>query len=108
MKLLSAALAIGAAALIGSAAYAAEPAAKRTANTEVASADTDMSSHRRRYRVKRIIRQSYYGPSYDSYAYSPAPYYGGPAYYGGGPGVSFSFGAGPRWGHHGWGGHHHW
>jgi len=108
MKKLAIAFAVGAAALLGgSAANASDKAAKLTASTDV-SQSADISARRR----VRIVRRSY--RTYDdSYAYDPAPYYGGgyprsyggygyaPQYYGGGPSIGFSFGGG------GWGGHHH-
>jgi hypothetical protein len=117
MKKLAIAFAVGAAALLGgSAANAADNTAKLTASTDV-SASTDMSA-RKRVRVRHVQRS--YRTYDDSYAYDPAPYYGGgyaprsyggydgygPQHYGGGgPSIGFSFGGGGG----GWGGHHnHW
>jgi hypothetical protein len=108
---LAIAFAVGAAALLGgSTANAADNTAKLTASTDVTQS-TDISA-RKRMRVRHVQRS--YRTYDDSYAYDPAPYYGGgyaprsyggygygPQYYGGGgPSIGFSFGGG------GWGGHH--
>lgn len=96
-------LALGAAACFAvPAAHAAsaqdsKPVAAATEGTVQA---TDMSSHRRKWRRHRHHHHHFghYRPYYRSHAYYPRPYY-----YRRSPGISFSFGVGPRWGHHPYG-----
>jgi hypothetical protein len=106
MKKLAIVFAVGAAALMGgSAAYAADNAAKSRPSTGVAQSQssTDISArHRHRHwHGHHHWHHRHYRPYYGSYNYyAPRPYgYYGPRYYGGGPGVTFSFGSG---GYRGW------
>jgi hypothetical protein len=105
MKKLIIAMAVGAAALLGSsAANAADNTVKAKAATDVTQSPTDISSQARRY---RHYGYRHYRPHYRSYGYAPGPYYGGGyggpydgrGYGYGGPGVTFSFGSG---GYRGW------
>jgi hypothetical protein len=109
MKKLAIILAVGTAALMGSAANAADNSAKAKASAGVTkSQSTDISSrHRHGHWRGHHHHHRHWGhrhnrPHYNSYGYY-APrshgYYGGPRYYGGGPGVTFSFGSG---GYRGW------
>jgi hypothetical protein len=112
MKKLAIVFALGAAALVGGSAYAADNAAPSKRSTDTAQsriAPTDISSqHRRHWRGHHHWHHRHYRPHYGSYNYyapraygysRPYGYYGGPRYYGGGPGVTFSFGGG---GYRGW------
>ena len=110
MKKLAIVFAVGAAALVGGSAYAADNAVTSKRSTDAAqsrTAPTDISSqHRRHWRGHSHWHHRHYRPYYGSYNYyAPRPYgyYGhrhyGPRYYGGGPGVTFSFGSG---GYRGW------
>ncbi|MDI4235157.1 MULTISPECIES: hypothetical protein [unclassified Bradyrhizobium] len=108
MKRLAITLAVGAAALIGSAATNAadRQAAAKTGSYESQSTDLSargrghhhhhygMHRHHHHYGYHRYghHRHGYYRPYYNSYGYQ-RPYYGG------GPGVTFSFGSG---GYRGW------
>ncbi len=114
MKKLFLAMAVGAAALLGSsAANAADNTVKAKAATDVTQSPTDISSQRRYY---RHYGYRHYRPYYRSYGYAPRRYYGGGyggpyygggyggPYYGGGygyggPSVTFGFGGG---GYRGW------
>jgi hypothetical protein len=108
MKKLAIVLAVGAAALIGgSAASAADNAAKSKPMPGVAQSSTDISARKRhRHSSHRHWRHHHWGhrhyrPHYRSYGYYAPRRYGyyGPRYYGGGPGITFSFGTG---GYRGW------
>jgi hypothetical protein len=107
MKKLAIVFAVGAAALMGGSAYAADNALKSKSSTDAAQSrittqpSTDISAQYRHH-----WRHRHYRPYYGSYNYyAPRPYgysrpygYYGPRYYGGGPGVTFSFGTGGyRW-----------
>jgi hypothetical protein len=114
MKKLAIVFAVGATALMGgSAAYAADNAAKSKSPTDesrmAGQSSTDISAqYRRHWHGHHHWGHRHYRPYYGSYNYY-APrrygyygprYYGGygPRYYGGGPGVTFSFGTGGyRW-----------
>lgn len=118
MKRLFIAMAVGAAALLGSAANAADKTVKSKAATDVTQRSTDFSSqhrhhHGHRHHGHRHHGHRHYGhhhhgyrhygyrhhrPYYgNSYGYAPRPYYRGYGY--GGPSVSFGFGGG---GYRGW------
>jgi hypothetical protein len=114
MKKLAIVFAVGAAALMGGSAYAADNAVKSKPSTDAAqsriAAPTDISAqYRHRHwhgHHHHHWRHRHYRPYYGSYNYyAPRPYgysrpygYYGPRYYGGGPGVTFSFGSGGyRW-----------
>jgi hypothetical protein len=111
MKKLFIAMAVGAAALLGSsAANAADNTVKAKAATDVTQSSTDISSRGRHYRRYHHYGYRHYRPHYRSYGYAPRPYYGGYGggyggpYYGGGygyggPSVTFGFGGG---GYRGW------
>jgi hypothetical protein len=110
MKKLAIVFAVGAAALMGGSAYAADNAVtskRSTDTTQSRAAPTDISSqHRRHWRGHHHWHHRHYRPYYGSYNYyAPrrygyyGPRYYGPRYYGGGPGVTFSFGSG---GYRGW------
>src|SRR5436309_12031920 len=111
MKKLAIVFAVGAAALMGGSAYAADNAVKSKSSTDAAQSriatqsPTDISAqyrHRHWYgHHHHHWRHRHYRPYYGSYNYyAPRPYgYYGPRYYGGGPGVTFSFGSG---GYRGW------
>ena len=113
MKKLAIVFAVGAAALMGGSAYAADNAVKSKSSTDAtrspiaAQSPTDISAqHRHRHwhghhHGHRHWHHRHYRPHYGSYNYyAPRPYgYSGPRYYGGGPGVTFSFGSG---GYRGW------
>jgi hypothetical protein len=104
MKKLAIVVAVGAAALIGgSAANAADNAARAKPSNAVTQTPTDISSQHRRHwhhRHHHWGHRHYYRPHYNSYNYYGPRRYGyyGPRYYGhrhyGGPGVTFSFGGG--------------
>ena len=111
MKKLAIVFAVGAAALMGGSAYAADNAVKSKSSTDATQSriatqsPTDISAqYRHRYwhgHPHHHWRHRHYRPYYGSYNYyAPRPYgYYGPRYYGGGPGVTFSFGSG---GYRGW------
>src|ERR1700682_499274 len=89
MKKLFIAMAVGAAALLGSsAANAADNTVKAKAATDVTQSSTDISSRGRHYRRYHHYGYRHYRPHYRSYGYAPRPYYGGYGgpYYGGGCG----------------------
>src|SRR6202158_5414487 len=89
MKKLFIAMAVGAAALLGSsAANAADNTVKAKAATDVTQSSTDISSRGRHYGY-RHYGYRHYRPYYRSYGYAPRPYYGG---YGGGYGVPYYWG----------------
>ena len=111
MKKLAIVFAVGAAALMGGSAYAADNAVKSKSSTDAtqsriaAQSPTDISAQYRYRHWHHRHYRPYYG-SYNYYAprrygYHGPRYYGGygPRYYGGGPGVTFSFGTG---GYRGW------
>jgi hypothetical protein len=104
MKTLALSLAVGAATLLGASAVNAAPAQKQTqapiASHDTSVNDTDMSSHRRHWR--RWHRHHHHWGHHPRY-YRSYGYYR-PHYYNPGPGISFSFGGGPRFHHR----HHYW
>jgi hypothetical protein len=111
MKKLALSLAVGAAALLGASAVNAAPAQKQAqapiaSHSDSAVQDTDMSSHRWRRWHRHHHHYGYYRPYYRSYGYYRPyrPYYRSYGYYRPGPGITFSFGGGPRFHHR----HHYW
>ena len=109
MKKLAIVFAVGAAALLGSAANAADNTVKAKAAIDVTQQSSDFSSRGRHYRHYGYRNYGYrhygyrsYRPYYgNSYGYAPEPYYGGygRGYGYGGPSVTFGFGGG---GYRGW------
>lgn len=112
MNKLTIVFAVGAAALLGGSANAADNTVKAKASTDVTQQSTDLSSRGRHYRTQRHYGYRNYRPHYgNSYGYyAPRPYYGGGygggygrPYYGGGgygyggPSISFGFGGGRGW-----------
>jgi hypothetical protein len=104
MKQLAIVFAVGAAALMGGSAYAADSAVRSKPSTGAAQGSTDISAQYRhrhwRGHHHHHWRHRHYRPYYGSYNYyGPRHGYYGPRYYGGGPGITFSFGSG---GYRGW------
>ena len=113
MKKLAIVFAVGAAALMGGSAYAADNSVKAKSSTDATQSPdcyAILDRHQSRHRLALARPSSHhhhwghrhYRPYYNSYGYyAPRPYgyYGVPRYYGGGPGVTFSFGSG---GYRGW------
>ncbi|MEH2617942.1 hypothetical protein [Bradyrhizobium sp. AZCC 1620] len=105
MKKLAIVFAVGAAAVMGGSAYAADNAVKSKPSTDTAQSRQSSTDISAQYRYRHWHghhhhhwRHHHYRPYYGSYNYYAPRRYGyyGPRYYGGGPGVTFSFGGGYR------------